>query len=68
MDPERECFDDNIWKMLEQEQQIIEVYLDVNGDNIEYFRLNNAPSEIEAARAMLSYDLHSMQVLTIEEA
>lgn len=61
-------FDDEIWTMLEKEQKIIEVYFDENGSNIEYFRLDDPPSEIEAARAMLSYDLHSIEILTLEEA
>tara|TARA_A200000113_G_C8836405_1_gene345379 strand:+ start:1033 stop:1488 length:456 start_codon:yes stop_codon:yes gene_type:complete len=67
-DPENEYFSDGVWKILETDGQIIEASFDPYGNNVEHFRLTDAPSELEVAYAILSNDMHSMQVLSIEEA
>ncbi|MGQ8366594.1 hypothetical protein [Glaciecola sp. 1036] len=67
-DPEKEYFSDEVWKILETDGQVIEASFDPYGNNVEYFRLNDAPSELEIAYAILTDDMHSMQVLTIKEA
>ncbi len=49
-------------------KQVIKASFGPYGNNVEHFRWNDAPSELDVAYEILRDDMHSMHVRSIEEA
>lgn len=67
-DEGKEIFNSEVWSILRQEKQVVEVIYDECGNRIEYYRLSEAPTEFEAACEALGHDMQSFNVLTVKEA